>query len=348
MNDEDIFPDSSLCFVLYANCLPVLGATRALLCDLETQRLEFIPSALYDMLVNFENKALKEVIRAYGRQNEQQIREFYTFLLRKGYGQMMPVDEAVCFSRVSMDWKSPALIENAIVDSNRHSDHPWESIITQLSTLGCTALLLRFFDPVSDDILDRIFATLEHSAVFTVELIIPWNSGKTLADWHAVIDKCPRVKRVCLHSLPKDQKEQETRSLYATFTTSHQEIGDSNHCGYISPHSFSVNMGFFIEAQKHNTCLNGKVSIDTQGDVCNCPAMKARYGNIADINLASVVKERVFRSYGEIAKDQIAVCQDCEFRYICSDCRAFVSGLHDKPFRCGYDPYTATWSEVSR
>ena len=51
-----------------------------------------------------------------------------------------------------------------------------------------------------------------------------------------------------------------------------------------------------------------------------------------------------------IQKDQIAVCKDCEFRYICTDCRAYKEDPEDdysKPLKCGYDPYTGVWSEWS-
>ena len=48
-----------------------------------------------------------------------------------------------------------------------------------------------------------------------------------------------------------------------------------------------------------------------------------------------------------IKKDQISVCKDCEFRYVCTDCRAYTQNSGDqysKPLKCNYDPYTATWN----
>jgi hypothetical protein len=44
------------------------------------------------------------------------------------------------------------------------------------------------------------------------------------------------------------------------------------------------------------------------------------------------------------------VCKDCEFRYICTDCRAYLEDPYNeysKPLKCGYDPYTGEWSEWS-
>jgi hypothetical protein len=49
-------------------------------------------------------------------------------------------------------------------------------------------------------------------------------------------------------------------------------------------------------------------------------------------------------------KDQIEVCKDCEFRYICTGCRAYLEDpedIHSKPLKCGYNPYTCEWEEWS-
>jgi hypothetical protein len=46
-------------------------------------------------------------------------------------------------------------------------------------------------------------------------------------------------------------------------------------------------------------------------------------------------------------KDQIDVCIDCEYRYICTDCRAFNNDLDTKPKKpekCEYDQYTGNWN----
>jgi hypothetical protein len=52
-------------------------------------------------------------------------------------------------------------------------------------------------------------------------------------------------------------------------------------------------------------------------------------------------------------KDQVMVCRDCEYRYVCFDCRplseAAAAGradyLHAPYPRCTYNPYTGEWSE---
>jgi SPASM domain peptide maturase of grasp-with-spasm system len=102
----------------------------------------------------------------------------------------------------------------------------------------------------------------------------------------------------------------------------------------------------FTESQRHNSCLNRKLSVDARGEIRNCPSMERSFGNVRDTSLHSALLHRDFRELWALNKDQVEVCKDCEFRYICVDCRAYIvnpDDRHSKPAKCGYDPYTATW-----
>ena len=68
--------------------------------------------------------------------------------------------------------------------------------------------------------------------------------------------------------------------------------------------------------------------------------MTESFGKISEKKLSDAINEKEFKKYWTISKDKINVCKDCEFRYICTDCRAFVESKYDKPLKCGYDPYT--------
>ena len=78
--------------------------------------------------------------------------------------------------------------------------------------------------------------------------------------------------------------------------------------------------------------------------------MSEVFGNIKDTTLKEAIEKPGFKKYWDINKDKIHVCKDCEFRYICTDCRAYVEDPEDilsKPLKCGYNPYTGEWSEWS-
>ncbi len=76
-------------------------------------------------------------------------------------------------------------------------------------------------------------------------------------------------------------------------------------CGNIHKENFNGSLLFFTEAQHHNTCLNRKISIDTEGNIKNCPSMKESYGNIRDTTLMEALEKPGFKEYRNINKDQL-------------------------------------------
>ncbi|HSH50634.1 MAG TPA: grasp-with-spasm system SPASM domain peptide maturase, partial [Bacteroidales bacterium] len=124
------------------------------------------------------------------------------------------------------------------------------------------------------------------------------------------------------------------------------KIKDNSNCGIIKPSTFSMNLNFFCESVNFNNCLNRKVCVDISGKIKNCPSMVKSYGNIKNTNIADVLNNKEFCSFWNITKDQIEVCKDCEYRYICSDCRAFLKdpdNIYSQPAKCTYNPYIAKW-----
>lgn len=119
-------------------------------------------------------------------------------------------------------------------------------------------------------------------------------------------------------------------------------------CGVISPNLFSITNNTFFESKAFNSCLNQKISIDVTGNIKNCPSMSEHYGNIKETSLISVVEKAQFKKYWNLNKDKISICKDCEFRYICTDCRAYIENpddIYSKPLKCGYSPYTNKWED---
>lgn len=78
--------------------------------------------------------------------------------------------------------------------------------------------------------------------------------------------------------------------------------------------------------------------------------MNNNFGNVKNTSLKKVFRNPDFKKYWQINKDSIDVCKDCEFRHICTDCRAYIENPENpfsKPLKCGYNPYTNEWSEWS-
>lgn len=107
-----------------------------------------------------------------------------------------------------------------------------------------------------------------------------------------------------------------------------------------------------FQNQFFNPCWKGKITITNSGDVLPCiMARDLIAGNVHQDPLRNIIEKAPLNNWWHLAKDQIKVCQDCEFRYACGDCRVLAIGnsgsLHAKYPRCLYDPYTGIWDNTS-
>lgn len=119
--------------------------------------------------------------------------------------------------------------------------------------------------------------------------------------------------------------------------------------GTMSKPNFTTNKKIFYFYQKWNSCWAGKIAITSNGDVIPCIfARNHVMGKLSDnISLAGIIKSEELQYFWKITKDNVEVCKDCEYRYVCQDCRplaeAVLGSLYAKYPRCKYDPFKGEW-----
>jgi radical SAM protein with 4Fe4S-binding SPASM domain len=109
---------------------------------------------------------------------------------------------------------------------------------------------------------------------------------------------------------------------------------------------FYCNEVSFNDAHHYHSCLAGKIAITTTGDAIPCIfARNQLCGNILQHSLAEIVNGHQLQQCWHTTKDCIKQCQDCEYRYACSDCRPLAQGSDAEknwlacPQNCSYNPY---------
>jgi radical SAM protein with 4Fe4S-binding SPASM domain len=124
--------------------------------------------------------------------------------------------------------------------------------------------------------------------------------------------------------------------------------------GYKLSPVFKASPAKVKDYQSGHPCLRGKIVITESGDILPCIFSRDQViGNYLDCrNLSEVISHQALRQIWHVTKDDILVCRDCEYRYVCFDCRALAQAGKDgvtftnapNP-RCTYNPYTGQWGE---
>lgn len=335
--------------MLFSDCQVVNGSLRSIIVDLNRSTFDFIPNSLAELLTTFHGKTKEDIVLYYGRDNISLIEEYLVFLGKKEYVFWCDSDEVTLFPPIDLTWDWPANISNAIFDIGEYSYLNFENIVEQLEQLSCQNIQIRSYSYKSIDFWIDLLGKTTTARIKSIEIITMWHKSIDLEEVKVLIRSNQRLRSIIFHSAPKYEIINNNSNMGAIVAIQ-DKIDSSSHCGIIHWNYFNINIKLYTEAQKHNTCLNRKISIDVNGEIKNCPSMAKSYGNIKDTTLQEAIEKPGFKDLWYINKDQVSVCKDCEFRYICTDCRAYIEkpeDIYSKPLKCGYNPYTAEWEEWS-
>jgi SPASM domain peptide maturase of grasp-with-spasm system len=327
-------------FSLFECCIPVKGASISIICDLQRNQYFYISEGLFEILTLYKNKTLELIKKNYNNHYDGIIDEYFKYLENEELGFWN--DEPNTFIPINMSFESPEIINNCIIDSDSESKHDFLEYFKELDFLGCKFIELRFYDEVSISTLKKIMEKTVGLRFKNVDIIFKYskNLSPELLSQELYFN-FNVIGHIIVHSSPF--KKDYTNKYKHCLEFIEREVTDSSCCGNIDKKYFSINIESFSESLSFNNCLNKKISIDTVGNIKNCPTLKLSHGHVSNNTLFEIVKNDNFSKYWNINKDQIETCKDCQFRYICSDCRAFVDNLYDKPYKCNYDPYKNKW-----
>ncbi|RLJ80215.1 grasp-with-spasm system SPASM domain peptide maturase [Pedobacter alluvionis] len=332
---------------LFACCLIVKGASRATIVDIQRGSYIFIPLEIASLLSSENKSSINDLLIPYSTEDQSEIIIFFQHLIDQEYA--FYTMEPELFPEISKEFKVHNLITNAILDFDADSDYEVANVILQLENMGCQTIEIRCFQILPISIISNLIFLIQNGlgVVRNVQLLICYDRTVQESKYADLLNKVSRLTSITIHSSPINEShpfQEETKRINYI----KQKVSNETHCGYISPGYFTINKSTFLESQSYNSCLNRKISIDVKGNIKNCPALKQSFGHFKQVNLSDVLQDDRFINKWSIKKDDIRTCKDCEFRYICTDCRAFQEDDGDeffKPLKCSYDPYSMTWSE---
>lgn len=339
MNEENILK-------LHANCIPVRGARRSIICDLHYNSYKFIPNTLYDILTDYKEKSLREIKGVFDNRYDNEIADYFLFLIKEDLGFECTKGQFSQYPELEMRWEIHAQVTNSIIDLNEFSRYNLYKVANELSELRCMAVQIRFFSAFSLMYIAETLSCFNSTRIQSLELIIRQDTSFDDEDLKELCANFPRISLITIYASPSN-REYDVNPLGVTMHFIQEVIESSSHCGFINASMFNVNQQMFLEAKNYNSCLNKKISIDVSGEIKNCPSFERSYGNIQDTSLRDALDFPDFKSAWNVTKDNVDICSVCEFRYICTDCRAYTQNGslgQGKPLKCTYDPYNAIWA----
>ncbi len=332
-------------YKLYGTCLLTRGYARSTICDLERGQVYPIPNILLEILQNKQLSTISAVKLHYGEEHSEAIDDYFTFLLNEELIFFTKTPEQ--FPALSLQWHHPSKITNAIIDISVPFAYDVESVLQQLDELGCRKIEIRCYDYGTPEVFSDLLKVTQNSVINSIGIVTRFHVDIPDQAWQELCDKYARITSITLHGCP--QCREITSSVFLTpIRLTSKFVGGAHCCGVIHEDYFTSLIEPVSEAQHFNSCLNRKIGIDLEGNIKNCPSMSESFGHVGTTPLVTALGNDKFKSVWNINKDQINICCDCEFRYICSDCRAYIedpSDMLSKPLKCGYDPYTCTWDE---
>ncbi|CAD7806552.1 hypothetical protein CHRY9390_01527 [Chryseobacterium aquaeductus] len=332
-------------YKLFSNCILVKGFTRSSIVDTQRKENFLIPNDLYEILydeklINFENLEMEFY------KSKQTIKEYKKFLLEEELIFECNQNEADFFVPIQKKYSTPSSITNMIIDMSDSLNPFLNKIKNGIEHLGVVALQLRIFDFQEKSIHDFLDLLEDDSRIYDLQIILKFES-KIIPKLEKLL-RYTRINKIFVFGGNSNYKN--GRVIFIQ-----RDITNAKSCGLIDKNISYINSDIVHESMNHNSCLYKKISIDSDGNIRNCPSMPQSFGNIKDTILEEALQHKDFKKYWNLTKDSIEVCKDCEFRYICTDCRAYTErtntnaeGLDtSKPLKCGYDPYTGEWEEWS-
>lgn len=241
------------------------------------------------------------------------------------------------------DFDVPSIIEFAIIDRNATSNYSIGKTLRWLDQLIVKFCQVRYYDtPAISEIQEILDETLT-SNLESIEFLLPYNH-ELITFFEGNLSQFPKINHLVFHGAPENKNELEPNDKRRLFIK--EVIPSSNSCGIVKPEYFSQTKKHVLKNINFNSCLYKKIGIDVDGAIKNCPSMKSKIGHVDD--LESIEMANLETEFWYLKKDDIEICKDCEFRYICTDCRVnVVDGIKSRPSTCIYNPYTNLWKGQS-
>lgn len=243
-------------------------------------------------------------------------------------------------------WDYPSRISNVIIETGRTEFANSYRILKRLTNHSCRSIEIFFYESLTCEEMESVLTQVDELEVYNYNFICRLQAAESLERAVAIMKGHFKMFRGFLYNAPENGLVEGGKGGWGNIFLLQGEFNYSS-CGIVDHSYFCTNLEHLSEAQSYNTCLNRKLFIDKSGKIKNCPQMPKSFGDFHTTDLNVLLNNEEFTKVWSIKKEDVLVCKDCEFRDVCTDCRAFIEdpeNIYSKPLKCGYNPYDNTWT----
>ncbi len=327
----------NLYYKFYESCIPVIGINRGVIYDLPRSALYFLPKDVLKEFIKYSSLGIDKFFMDY-KGSVMTIKKYLNYLLKNelifyfNNPKLYPkIDTSISFNN-SLD---VLFLEIDNIDFFK------ENLLTinQINILGFTNLVL-ISNNSSFDNLISILKNIQNSRIKNINLLIKYEPNiyfqliRILSEFELLIEITVFNTTVEFNDKSEKMISFTSESLDYLFQKKITNVND-----------FVINQYAYYESLKYNLYFNRKIYVDNFGNIKHGFSDINNYGNLKNNKLETLAKSKSFNELLLINKNQIKVCKDCEFKYICPDQRIpkKINNSYYHETICNYDPYKNEW-----
>jgi len=316
---------------LYQDCVLVKGFTRSLLYDLSNNCIYNVPSDCIMTLESLNNGLILE--------DSHMKNEFICSLLKNEI--IFKTSIPFSFPAINTIYSDNHIVETLIINwSNINFKKLEKNILPKLLDFICITNIEYLFIVVDNqiDVLLNLLDYLVDSPIRCIEICISSALKKEAKD---LLEKLNRIKRIFVTNCDTDKIEQIYSDSYVIYTS--ESINFEGVSPIITQNNFIINRLNYIESQSKNLFYNKKLFFNDEYILSIFPNSEESF-KFCDLSNEEIVT-KILQSFDlwDIKKDNVVICKDCEYRYMCNDPRNNFTtnedGLIVFKDLCSFNPY---------
>ena len=308
--------DDNSYFQLFPGNIPVNGSNGSIICDVINGNYFQVPDILGSVLkVNCSrNYSIGELKLHFNNQYNQGIDQYIHLFTEKEIGYITRNPEF--HGNLVLDYDTPGEVLNAIIEIEDPEEYFLEDILKELENLGCKEVEFRIYNTAGFEKCIEVLERFNESSYRSFIVVVQFEDQINDQNLMEILNRNSKILEIFICESSGNKVPTNDRIKYIR----------CNHSLGSSVTSFIINLPFFAESQEYNASLNKKICISKKGYIKTYPSHLKDYGNVREQSIGHILKTTDISDVWLIPNNQIEICKDCKYRYICLN----FSDIHKK------------------